>query len=39
MTRDEIQAKLRSIFRRHLGVSPAVTQALVPQSVSAGKLY
>jgi hypothetical protein len=39
MTRDQIQRKLRGIFRRHLGASSATTQGLVPQSLPAGKLY
>ncbi len=39
MTRDQIQRQLRNIFRRYLGVSSTVTQGLVPQALSAGKLY
>jgi hypothetical protein len=39
MTRDEIRQQLREVFKDHLGASPATTQELVPQTVSAGKLY
>lgn len=39
MTRSEIQQQLRAIFREHLGTSSAVTQSLVPDSVTDGKLY
>ena len=39
MTRDEIYSQLESAFRRYCGVPSAVTQGLVPPSVSAGKLY
>lgn len=39
MTRAQIQQQLEQIFQRHLGIAPAVTQALVPATVSAGKLY
>jgi hypothetical protein len=39
MTRDQIHRQLQDAFRRYLGVSPGTTQGLVPQSVSAGKLY
>ena len=39
MTRKQIQRRLRDIFRRHLGASARVTGALVPLTVSAGKLY
>jgi len=39
MTRDQIQRQLQDVFRRHLGVPPATTQGLVPQTLLAGKLY
>jgi hypothetical protein len=39
MTRTEIQQELRSIFGVYLGASATVTQGLVPESVSQGKLY
>jgi hypothetical protein len=39
MTRDQIQQQLRDVFQRYLGASAGVTQGLVPQTVSAGKLY
>jgi hypothetical protein len=39
MTRDEIYKQLENAFRRYCGVPSSVTQGLVPQSVTAGKLY
>jgi hypothetical protein len=39
MTRDQVQRQLRDVFQRYLGASSGVTQGLVPQTVSAGKLY
>jgi hypothetical protein len=39
MTRNQIHRQLQEAFRRYLGVSTRATQGLVPQSVSAGKLY
>jgi hypothetical protein len=39
MTRDEIYRQLEQAFRRYCGVPSSVTQGLVPQSISAGKLY
>jgi hypothetical protein len=39
MTRAEIQQQLRKIFKDHLGASSIISQGLVPQTVSAGKLY
>jgi hypothetical protein len=39
MTRRQIHKKLKDAFRRYLGVSSTTTQGLVPQTVSAGKLY
>lgn len=39
MTRTEIQQELSSIFGVYLGASATVTQGLVPESVSQGKLY
>ena len=39
MTRNQIQRRLRDIFRQHLGASATVTGELVPQAISAGKLY
>jgi len=39
MTRNEIQQQLRKIFKDYLGASSTATQGLVPQTVSAGKLY
>lgn len=39
MTLSQIQRQIEQIFQRHLGVNRAVTQGLVPQTVSAGKLY
>ena len=39
MTRDQIQQQLRTIFKDHLGASTGTTRGLVPQTVSAGKLF
>jgi hypothetical protein len=39
MTRGQIQRQIEQVFQRHLGVTPKVTQGLVPQAISAGKLY
>lgn len=39
MTRAEIQMQLQAAFAQYLGASATVTQQLIPQSVSNGKLY
>jgi hypothetical protein len=39
MTRLQIQRQLETVFQQHLGVTPTVTQGLVPPALSAGKLY
>ena len=39
MTRTQIQQQLQQVFQRHLGVSPKTTRSLVPDTVTAGKLY
>lgn len=39
MTRDQVKRRLGDVFKRHLGVSSAVAQGLVPETVSSGKLY
>jgi hypothetical protein len=39
VTRDHIKRQLWDVFERYLGVSSAVAQGLVPQAVTAGKLY
>jgi hypothetical protein len=39
MTVAEIQAEIGSIFSTHLGATQAVSQTLVPSTVTSGKLY
>jgi hypothetical protein len=39
MTRDQIQRQINETFERHLGVTPDVSQSLVPSTISSGKLY
>lgn len=39
MNRDQVQQQLREVFRRYLGVSSTVSKGLVPETVTAGKLY
>jgi hypothetical protein len=39
VTRDQLYRRLERAFRRYCGVPSSVTQALVPETVSSGKLY